>query len=337
MRRVIPVLIVSFIAAGAVAQTSDLGIQKSATKLPIPGSGAGAYTIVVTNYGPQAAQPPIIVNDHIPAPGFFTGPVAAPWSCTPALSTHPTAITCQYAAPLAVGQSTTPLTLDVGVTSTPASISNCATVDAHVKDPNTANNRDCACLDFKPCRAVAIDLSTGVSNGASLATGATDPNWTIGTVPTGASVSGSTAYVPNINPWPATAPPARFISPKPPGGSSTPTTIGDYEYRFAFNLGQWRPNTCRLRFQYAADNSVKFFLDGNTTPFATSGTNVFSTLQAQVTALIATPPGGHVLRAVVNNTSSVTSLLVRGVVECTCSSFPPDPNPIGTSTAVSTQ
>jgi hypothetical protein len=176
-----------------------------------------------------------------------------------------------------------------------------------------------------------------VNNGVSLAVGATDPHWTIGTVPTGASVSGSTAYLPNPGAWSASAPPARWISPKPPSGISTPTTVGDYEYRFAFNLGQWRPNTCRLRFQYAADNSVKFFLDGSPTPFATSGTNVFSALQPQTTALIASPPGSHVLRAVVNNTSSITGLLVRGVVECTCSSFPPDPGPVLNTQTTATQ
>src|ERR1043166_4162324 len=136
MKKIVRTLSIVFLADSALAQTHDLGIQKSVSKLPFPGAGAGAYTIVVTNYGPQAAQPPIFVSDHIPAPGFFAGPVAAPWSWPPALSTPPTAITCQYAAPLAAGQSTTPLTLDVGVSTTPATITNCATIDAHVQDPN---------------------------------------------------------------------------------------------------------------------------------------------------------------------------------------------------------
>jgi len=257
------------------------------------------------------------------------------------LNTNPTSVGCRYLAPLGPGQSTPPLSLNVNATTRPSSIRNCALVEAHVQDTNTANNRDCACMDFKGCRAISIDLSTGVNDGVALPQLAVDPHWTIGSVPVPANASGPAAYVnPHTNTW-VFAPPAQWITPKPSNAATgvhgtfkTLTDVGDYDYVFSFTLGpEWQTHPCRLRFQYAADNQVTFSLDGN--QFATSGNNVFPTLQPQVISPIPSPPGTHTVLARVHNDGGPTGLLVKGVVECTCTRFidpVPDPNNPPTAT-----
>jgi hypothetical protein len=315
---IIPLFVVP-LAATALAQApgppgSDLGITKVFRPSP------AAFVITVTNFGPLA-NTNIVVTDPAPAGvqfGAFAAP--APWTCT----NTPVLINCTYGAVLVAGNSAM-LTVPVILTSAATTnIVNCASVKGEVPDPQQANNRDCACIDVNPCRAVRIDLTTGQRNGAQLPIGAQDTAWLFG-------ASGNTpSLVIAGNPTPAPPPPGRWIGPNP-----TSTSSGNFTYRFNFTLGNdWRQGQCRLQITtFRADNCVNFKVDNNPifaqTPPGNCQTSAAWTVPGSGSFVFPTPAGAHTLTATVNNVSGPTGFYATGFITCDCGPLPND----GTNTS----
>jgi Domain of unknown function DUF11 len=307
----------------SVPAQADLRIQKVYQPKP------QAFVITITNYGPQTAPGPISFNDVLPAPAAFTTPVAAaPWTCTNAYPGQNGG--CSYGGPLAPGNSIT-IVLPFQLNGTSTNVQNCAALLApNVKDPDDRNNRDCACVDVNPCRDLAIDLTTGRENGADLAIGAPDQEWRLGPSFSNPSI----AIAGPIPPW-LTPAPGRWINALPPSGtknwSATSGHAASQTYRFNFQLASpWTASQCRLRFDYAADNCVRFKLNGNFITPAPTNCNSFSAFNATQTYNQPIAAGTHSLEAVVTNVSSYSGLYVRGTVTCHCKVHPP---PLDTETA----
>lgn len=310
MRRFIFVALVLSLAVPLAAQqpSADLGLAKTVS--------SSVFTITVTNYGPNVAPGPITVFDSIPAPATLVGPpIAAPWTCTPALPTSN--LTCTHPGPLAVGNS---ISFKVRYSSNTAEVDyvNCAAVEAKGSaDPDVKNNRDCACVDVWRCRDVVIDLTTGRENGATLAPNVADNDWTY--VPaTGSPVPATTAN------WPWTPPagsPGLFINPgAAPGGRAVSYADGPHRYRTTFTLADaWANHQCTLTLRFGADNGVAFQLDG-TALLPSTATATTSAAWAQLTTLTTALAGGtHTLTAnVTNQGAGFTGLYVNGEVVCRC-------------------
>lgn len=327
------VLMMSFLGAAASAQTPNGDLRMVKTYQ----SSGQAFVMTVTNFGPNTVPGPITVTDTLPPPAQFINPVPPPWSCTPALPSG--SVTCTAPGPLAPGNSIQ-LKLRVSLAGVRSNLVNCASVTARFTDPNPDNNRDCACVDVNPCRDVTIDITTGRENGANLAAGAQDQEWRYMPSNAGSFVASG--------PWgiPAGATAGRWINPNAVGSTGLAPSVaaGTYLFEFPFTLGdEWGTNGCRLRFRFAADNSVTFSLDGGpsigATPSAVSTTTgAFTTLHPASTIVVPVGAGSHVLRATVTNGSpqhdGPTGLFVQGDVFCPCKGFGDDPiDGTNTSTA----
>jgi uncharacterized repeat protein (TIGR01451 family) len=312
----------------------DLGIVKIAEQ-HLPGDTA-TFILAVTNYGPVSTGTGIVgnivVTDQLPAPATFLTPLLpANWSCMPPSGQS---ITCTFDVPLGVGQTAQlPLTIAMPAGQT-GTINNCASVHGGIFIPelDPSNNNDCTCIDFKACRGVSIDISTGrFKAGTAIALGQPDPDWRVVSGPAaGGIVLGPAITAVRATPWlNASGFNAQWISI---AGTDT-DAWGDYVYDFPFLVGpQWR--NCTATFDYAADNEVQFQLVNGpvlaqTPGYASpnpSGATVFVNLQGPVTHSFTPQPGLNILRARVQNGdpsnplsfTGPTGLFVNGKIDCTC-------------------
>jgi len=308
----------------AIKATADLSVTKTLTKPPL-GGGPAVFDIVVTNHGPFPAAGPITVTDQIPTGASLASIPGTPWSCSVAGST----LTCTRPGPLSVNNSYI-LTLTMNGTANPdfGGVNNCATAKSNTFDPKPGNNRDCACANFKPCRDLTIDVSTGSNNGVTIAGGNQDSDWNLVSAPAG--VSTGHAWVPSIT---ASWAPAPAGSARISGADPRSTIAGNYHYQFAFALGdEWTGRPCTLSFHWAVDDEAQFTLD-NTTLLTTAafGTGVTGSNHTILHQSNAFPvgPGTHVLDVNVQNgvpgatgNNSPTGLLIKGSVVCKCFSNP---------------
>jgi len=298
--------------------TADLRILKRFTA---KGAG-GAFTLTVTNFGPNTALPAIVIQDVLPAGVAFTGGSSG---CSASGST----VTCTRNTPLSVGASYSE-TINVNVTATTALV-NCATVRGKLPDPNDRNNRACACITpSTPCQALRIDVSTGADNGAALAVGASDNDWIVTAVPAGATGAGAAAIVPQKPvPWLAPGPTAAWITARPASGTTPQIRAGDYTYEFTFQLPpDLDGGKCVLAARYAVDNLVTLTLGNPIGSWQTFTSAAFTALHATTPATVsfAATPGPHKLRAVVHNgtatttsgNEAVTGFLLTGTITCEC-------------------
>ncbi len=191
---------------------------------------------------------------------------------------------------------------------------NCAVVTCD-GDPNPENNEDCVCTNFRRCDAdVDIDISSGVSNGQSLADGSPDGDWQVATLPSGTPAPA--IVVPEHHAGFADAPPAKWLSLTNPHSEIS----GQFAYTYAFALPpELTGQTCSLALQYAADNYATVSLDGTAVSSIpnTNTSSTFTTLTSYAGSFTATA-GAHTLVIVVGNNSGPTSLLVNGAIRCTC-------------------
>ena len=115
---------------------ADLSITKTHTGNFTVGQ-QGAYTIRVTNNGPNDATGGITVSDTLPAGLSYVSGAGANWTCSAAGQT----VTCSHPPTLASGNSAPDLTLtvDVGTAALP-SVTNTATVSCPTFDNQSGNN-----------------------------------------------------------------------------------------------------------------------------------------------------------------------------------------------------
>jgi hypothetical protein len=304
--------------AANLSAASDLGIIKRLVVAP-SGVFAAEYEISVTNYGPDATGAVTVTDTPGSGMGFsiefLSNPAPAPWVCTFNSQTSPTSVACTHPGPIAVGNS---VSLPISFLAlTAGRYENCAQV-AHagsVTDPDTSNNGDCACADFKPCRDITIDVSTGTHNGQMLGIGTNDDDWTVVSTPLGNAANAPAKVVGPFHGGFVTSPPANWISASNPQS----TDVGDYRYRLRYSTSSQRFLTCIISIDYASDNEVFFDIDGN--PIAqnvASDQTAFTTMHNRTWFA---PEGTHTLNARVHNDGGPTSLFVHGVVFCSCNTF----------------
>jgi Domain of unknown function DUF11 len=301
------------------AAQADLVITKRVKTQP-SGVFPADFDVVVTNYGPDAAGAVTITDTLAPGAFFdiflFVNPPPAPWVCTFTPSGQPTSVSCTHPGPIPVGTS---VSLPVSVVAGKGRYENCAQVMHAVgsnSDPDATNDRDCACTDFKACRDISVDLSTGTRGSQQMTVGDSDDDWVVVATPQGPAGNLPAKVVGKTHAGFVDALPANWISATNPHA----TPFGDYIYDLNFTLGNERYLTCIVGLEYASDNDVQFLLDGQLiAQTVNADTSAFTQLHSKL--VFGPSAGPHTLRAHVNNEGGPTSLLVHGSLFCSCNTF----------------
>jgi uncharacterized repeat protein (TIGR01451 family) len=199
---------------------AELSITKSTISTTATPGAAVAYTIAVTNNGPNPAAT-AVMNDALPATLLFQS-IAAPagFTCaTPAPGTTGT-INCT-AATLASGATAT-FTLNVTIAnSSSGAVSNTATASSATPDSNAGNNSATASLTAPP--APSADLSISKSTAATSVPAGGTLNYTISVTNNGPSAATSvvmTDVLPASLRYASITPGAGFTCMTPAVGSS---------------------------------------------------------------------------------------------------------------------
>jgi uncharacterized repeat protein (TIGR01451 family) len=156
---------------GAALPSADLGITKSASVTTVAVGTQFAYTLTVTNNGPNSATG-VVVTDPLPAGVTFVSASASQGACS-----GPAQVICSLGA-IANGAS---VTISISVTAaTAGSVTNTANVAANEPDPNLTNNT----------ASVTVTITGGTTCGTNQWTGkaadglwTTPSNWSSGVVP----------------------------------------------------------------------------------------------------------------------------------------------------------
>lgn len=119
-----------------------------------------------------------------------------------------------------------------------------------------------------PALADNIAISnTGSSGGVALATGVTDPNYSLVSAPSGVTLTAITT-VPN-GAWTPNTSTADWISPGSSGNTNWP--VGNYDYQITFTIPPAdNPATAQLSGMWASDNDACIDLNGTNTGQCTS-------------------------------------------------------------------
>ena len=135
-------------------EASDLAIAKTAST-PSPNPGAGlAYTVVVTNRGPDDASG-VIVSDALPVQMNFAAVTTTSGSCTgPPINTSGS-VQCSISAIATNSSVTITITVTVSATAVGA-ITNSASVASATLDPVSTNNTSTVSVSVNPL-AVSLD------------------------------------------------------------------------------------------------------------------------------------------------------------------------------------
>ncbi|HEV7893544.1 MAG TPA: hypothetical protein VGP08_23220 [Pyrinomonadaceae bacterium] len=120
-----------------VVAAADLSITKTSASTFTVGSNA-AYTLTVTNGGPQSAAGTITVSDTLPAGLTYVSATGTGWACSNSSGT----VTCTRAGPVTSGTTLPAITLTVAVGAAAApSVTNTATVASNTTlDPDATDN-----------------------------------------------------------------------------------------------------------------------------------------------------------------------------------------------------
>ncbi|MEA2569005.1 MAG: hypothetical protein QOI24_1006 [Acidobacteriota bacterium] len=145
-----------------VSVSADVAITKTAPATIAP-NGSIAYTINVTNNGPNVAQN-VSLTDTLPANTTFTS-LSSPggWSCTTPAVGGTGAVTCTIAT--FANAATAPFTLTVATTAPAGStITNTANVSATSPDPNAGNNTASASTNVVTADVAITKTATPAAN-----------------------------------------------------------------------------------------------------------------------------------------------------------------------------
>ena len=154
-------------------------------------------------------------------------------------------------------------------------------------------------------------ISTLASTGEGLPTGVVDPNFTIVSAPSGATVNpgGATATIPPVaSPaYIAASAGTQWIGPNSDNGTQQPT--GNYDFRTTFSLAGFDPSTAQITGVVAADNKVAD-IQLNGVSLGISGGSMNSLLNYTIKTGFSS--GTNTLDFIVNNdsTGGPTALLV---------------------------
>ena len=131
------------VTATVFIDSADLSVDKSHTGNAVPGRPL-AWSVLVTNHGPDTATGPFRVVDDLPA-GISTATAAGTgWTCSGSL-TQILCVRTNGGDTLAPNASFPAITVTTGIpagTDEGATFSNHVSVTAHTHDPNLANNQD---------------------------------------------------------------------------------------------------------------------------------------------------------------------------------------------------
>ena len=135
---------------------SDLGITKTASSPFIAGNNA-TYNLEVNNVGPNPEPGDIVVTDTLPTGLSYVSATGTGWSCGAVGQT----VTCTRTGNLAVGASTTVITLTVAVApSAPANISNTASVSGTNFDNQDENDDSTATVTLTTGPNISLQKTT---------------------------------------------------------------------------------------------------------------------------------------------------------------------------------
>jgi len=130
---------------------ADLSITKSDSPDPVLRGNTLTYTLTTRNAGPQAATG-VSVTDFLPAGVSLQSAVPSQGSCTPGLAT----VSCNLGQIASGGQATVTIKVTPRVD---GAITNRATVQSSVLDPNTANNSAQATTTVRPVANLSLTKS----------------------------------------------------------------------------------------------------------------------------------------------------------------------------------
>ena len=135
---------------------SDLGVTKAASSAFNVGSNA-TYAITVNNAGPNVEPGNIVVTDTLPAGLSYVSATGTGWSCSAAGQN----VTCTRTGSLAVGASTSTISLTVAVTAAALpSINNTATVTGTNFDNISANNNSTATTPINSAPSITLQKTS---------------------------------------------------------------------------------------------------------------------------------------------------------------------------------
>ena len=135
---------------------SNLAISKTASSTFNVGSNA-TYTISVNNAGPQIEPGNIVITDTLPTGLTYVSATGTGWSCN-AVGQN---VTCTRAGSLAVGASTSTITLTVAVTSGALpSVSNTASVKGSNFDNVSGNDNSTATTTVNSAPSISLQKTS---------------------------------------------------------------------------------------------------------------------------------------------------------------------------------
>lgn len=157
------------------------------------------------------------------------------------------------------------------------------------------------------CKCLGESTSLNINTGQ----GPIDPLW---------RVNGGPAYTtPPYPGWLTTLSPARWIQPVANPKPAPNVPAGLFTYSLKFTVPKCTiPGTARLTGRFAADNTVRALLNGNT--IAACGTiHCFKAPDAPIALNATVPPGNHVLTFEVKNVGGPSGLIVNAQISRHCS------------------
>ena len=171
------------------------------------------------------------------------------------------------------------------------------------------------------CQDFSIDLSTGTTDGTPDSFGTDDPDWRVVSAPDG--TTGQAVSIEPVSQW-VTLSTANWVDPYGTGGWPAPADpLGAYVYEIDFEVGEtWSEERCELRIhQWSVDDDATLELDGPSGTVTLDQDSGHTSLKGPVYQSLA--PGQYTLRARVNNSMTITGLLVEADVLCECDDEPP--------------
>jgi hypothetical protein len=125
-----------------------------------------------------------------------------------------------------------------------------------------------------------FNTGEGTLGGPALATGVTDPHYTLTSAPATVPLTAITT-VPNAA-WHVNTATADWISPGSSGDTSWP--VGNYDYQTSFDLTGLNPATAQLSGSWTSDNDACIFLNGVKTTSCTGFADFGSLLSFSLTS-----------------------------------------------------
>ncbi len=142
----------------------DLEITKTGASTVETGEDA-AWTITVSNLGPDEDPGPIVVTDDLPAGLGYVSAAGDGWQC----GATGQVVTCTSDTPIPSGESAPPITVITNVTASTGEVTNSASVESGAADDVTTNDADIAASAVRPPTPSPPTPSPLASTGARVA------------------------------------------------------------------------------------------------------------------------------------------------------------------------